>query len=84
MAWGSGLALSHAVGCRHGLDPAWLRLWLWRRPAATAAIQSLAWELAYAMRGPKIQNKTNERMMQLSFSVAGINLSVDAVLIRCD
>ena len=32
------------VGPRHGLDPGWL----WRKPAATAPIQPLAWELPYA------------------------------------
>ena len=31
---------------RCGLDPG--LLWLWRRPAATALIQPLAWELPYA------------------------------------
>ena len=38
--------MSCGVGQRHGLDPAWL--WLWCRPAATALIQPLAWELPYA------------------------------------
>ena len=32
--------------CRHGLDL--VLLWLWCRPAATAPIQPLAWELPYA------------------------------------
>ena len=32
---------------RRGLDPA--LLWLWCRPAATALIRLLAWELPYAM-----------------------------------
>ena len=31
---------------RHGSDPT--LLWLWCRPAATALIQPLAWELPYA------------------------------------
>ena len=34
------------TGCRHGSDP--VLLWLWCRPAATALIQPLAWELPYA------------------------------------
>ena len=38
--------MSCGVGRRCGLDPA--LLWLWRRPAATALIQSLAWEPRYA------------------------------------
>ena len=39
--------MSCGVGCRHGLDPKLLRLW--RRAAATAPIQPLAWEPPYAM-----------------------------------
>ena len=35
-----------SVGRRHGSDPA--LLWLWRRLAATAPIQPLAWEPPYA------------------------------------
>ena len=38
--------MSCGVGCRHGSDPALLRLW--RRPVATAPIQPLAWESPYA------------------------------------
>ena len=34
------------VGCRHSLDPE--LLWLWCRPAATAPIRPLAWELPFA------------------------------------
>ena len=34
------------VGHRRSSDPVWL--WLWRRPAATAPIGSLAWEPPYA------------------------------------
>ena len=40
------VAMSCGVGCRHGSDLA--LLWLWRRPAAVAPIQPLAWELPYA------------------------------------
>ena len=46
MGWGSGVAVSCGVGCRHGLDLA--LLWLWRRPVATAPIRALAWESPYA------------------------------------
>ena len=38
--------MSCGAGCRCGLDPA--LLWLWCRPAATAPIRPLAWELPYA------------------------------------
>ena len=39
--------MSCGVGQRSGSDLA--LLWLWRRPAATAGIGSLAWEPPYAM-----------------------------------
>ena len=38
--------MSCGVGCRRGLDPAWL--WLWNRPVATALMRPLAWEPPYA------------------------------------
>ena len=38
--------MSCGVGCRRGLDLAWL--WLWRRPAAIAPIGPLAWEPPHA------------------------------------
>ena len=38
--------MSCGVGRRRGLDP--VLLWLWRRPAATALMGSLAWEPPYA------------------------------------
>ena len=38
--------MSCGVGCRHGSDPT--LLWLWRRLAATAPTQPLAWEPPYA------------------------------------
>ena len=44
---GSGVAMSHGVGCRHSLDLA--LLWLWHRPAATVLVRPLAKELPYAM-----------------------------------
>ena len=48
MGYGSGIAMSCGVGCRHGSDPA--LLWLWLRLAAEAAapIQPLARKLPYA------------------------------------
>ena len=39
--------MSCGVRHRRGSDPE--LLWLWRRPAATALIQPLAWELPYTM-----------------------------------
>ena len=35
------------MGCRYGSDS--VLLWLWRRLAAVAPIQPLAWELPYVM-----------------------------------
>ena len=47
------------VGCRHSSDP--VLLWLLRRPAATAPIGPLAWELLYAegatLKRPKKKKK---------------------------
>ena len=51
--------MSCGVGCRHGSDPVWL--WLWHRPAATALIQSLAWEPPYAALKTKQKQKTTNK-----------------------
>ena len=63
MGWGSGVAMSHSVGCRLGSDPA--LLWLWRGPAGIAPIQPLAWEPPYAtgaaLEKAKRQNKTKQK-----------------------
>ena len=51
--------MSGDVGNRHGSDL--VLLWLWRRPAAIAPIQPLAWELPYAagmaLKGQKTKDK---------------------------
>ena len=57
--------MSCGVGRRHGLDPS--LLWLWRRPAATAPIHPLAWELPCAAgvaqeMEKKKQNKTQQEI----------------------
>ena len=60
--------MSCDVGCRYGSDPA--LLWLWRRPAATALIQPLAWESSYAAgaalkrQKKKKKEKEKERKIQ--------------------
>ena len=54
---GIQIAVSYGVGHRQGLDPA--LLWWWRRPAAVAPIQPLAWELPYA--GATLKRKKKER-----------------------
>ena len=52
-----GIAVSCGVVHRCSSDPT--LLWLWRRPAATAPIRPLAWELAYA-EGVALNRKTNK------------------------
>ena len=59
MGEGSGVAVSCGVGRRCGSVLA--LLWLWRRPAATALTQPLAWEPpcaeGVALRKTKNKNK---------------------------
>ena len=45
VGWGSVIAMSCGVGCRHGSDPALL----WCRLATAALIWPLDWEFPYAM-----------------------------------
>ena len=60
MGRGSGSALNCAVGHRLASDPA--LLWLWCRTAAVPPpVQSLAWELPYAVgMALKSKNKTKQ------------------------
>ena len=51
--------MSCGVVCRLSSDLA--LLWLWRRLAATAPIQPLAWECPYAVGSPKKTKKKRER-----------------------
>ena len=53
--------MSCGVGHRHGSDPA--LLWLWCRLAAVARIQSLAWELPYAV-GATLKSKKQKTNKQ--------------------
>ena len=51
--------MSYGIGHRRSLDPK--LLWLWRRSAAAALIQLLAWNLPYAVDAAlKKQNKTKQ------------------------
>ena len=53
--------MSCGVGHRRGLDLA--LLWLWCRPAAAAPIQTLVWELPYAISAAlKSKKKGGGRM----------------------
>ena len=54
---GSGVPMNCGVCCRHGSDLALLRLW--HRPAATALIRPLAWELPYAV-GAALKKRPNQ------------------------
>ena len=49
--------MSCGVGHRHGSDPE--LLWQWSRPAATAPIGPLAWELPYAA-GAALKRQTKQ------------------------
>ena len=56
--------MSCGVGYRQSLDPE--LLWLWSRPAAVAPIQSLAWELPYAIDATlKRKRKKKKKKKQL-------------------
>ena len=51
------------VGRRLGLDPA--LLWLWGRPAATAPIGPLAWELLYAT-GAALKERKKKKIIVMA------------------
>ena len=51
--------MSYGTGHKCGLDPA--LLCLWRRLAAVALIQPLAWELPYAMGTAPKSKKTEKK-----------------------
>ena len=52
----AGVAVSCGVGRRRSSDPE--MMWLWWRPAATALIQALAWEIPYAAVALKRKKKS--------------------------
>ena len=54
------VAMSCGVGCRHSPDPP--LLWLWGRPAATAPIRPLVWELPYAA-GAALKDKRQKKLL---------------------
>ena len=55
--------MSCGIGQSHGLDLALLPLWC--RPAATAPIQPLAWELPYAMGAAVKKKKEKKKKLSL-------------------
>ena len=57
---GVSVAMSCGVGYRRSSDP--MLQWLWHRPAATALIRPLAWELPYATgTAPKSKKKKKKK-----------------------
>ena len=62
--------MSCGIGCRCGLDPE--LLWLWRRPAATAPIQPLAWEPPY-VSGAAVKRQIKKRCSLQLHSCEGLN-----------
>ena len=65
VAWGSSVATSF-VGHRCGSDL--VLLWLWCRPAATAPISPLAWELPYAASVAVKRKINQQKLSKLHFS----------------
>ena len=69
----SGLRTSIAASCgvdhRHGLDLA--LLWLWFKPASTALIRPLAWELPFAagvaLKKTILKKKKKSRPREMTF-----------------
>ena len=58
--------------CGRGVGRQLALLWLWRRPAAASApIQPLVWELAYAM-GMALKKKEKEKRYILTSTKLGV------------
>ena len=55
------------VDSRCGSDP--VLLWLWRKPAAAALIQSLAWELSYATCAAQKKKKKQKEIKMEKFNI---------------
>ena len=72
---GSSIALSCGIGHRCGSDP--LLLWLWHRPATTAPIWPLAWDLpcavGAALKSKKKKRKRKEKEKKESISLPAWN-----------
>ena len=74
----ASMAVSRGVGHRRGAGPE--LLWLWRRPAATAPIHLLAWELPYAKgmalnKDKKKKKKERKKYSSLTQSIEEQNVS---------
>ena len=76
MGQGSGLAVSCGVGCRPGLDPAFMLLWC--RPASAVLIPPLPRELLYATgvaiksKRPKKKKKKKKKEKKKTFKISDV------------
>ena len=73
--------MSCSVGCRCGLVPK--LLWLWRRPAATASVQPLAWELPCA-EGVALKKRKKKKNPAHNVMVLGNGAFERLIRIRWD
>ena len=63
--------MSYGVGCRRGLDPELVWLWLWRRLVATAPIRPLAWESPCAVsEALEKTDKKNPKKLNFKYVVS--------------
>ena len=69
--------MSYGVGHRHSSDP--VLLWLWRRPAATALIQPLAWELPYVV-GVALKKKKGKKTLNVYIHVFPITVGLHRII----
>ena len=81
-----GDPVSCGTGCRHGSEPT--LLWLWCRPAATASIQPLAWELPHATgvilkrqkKTKKKKEKNQNKMLCITYKISSTLKIYDDIL----
>ena len=74
--------MSCGVGRRCGLDP--MLLWLWCRPVATAPIQPLAWEPAYAAGAAQEMAKKRQQQQKVYKQLsAGEGVGEKGTLLHC-
>ena len=76
--------MSCGIGHSHSLDPE--LLWLWCRPAATALIQSLAWELPHAVGlALKQTNKQTKSACLIAeyFRVVRFKFCIIVIVVSC-
>ena len=72
--------MSCGVGHRRGSDPALLQLWC--RPAATAPIRSLTWELPYAADAA-LKRQTNTQTNKKTILVTNLEVAKKKPQLKC-